>query len=69
MTEPDAIKVMTDVAIRRKPHTRTEVKTALSVLEPASGSKEIDPKDARRRDEVRKAAAAVPPAVGRVSDR
>ena len=34
MTKEEAVQVMTDVATKRKPHSRSTVQVALAVLEP-----------------------------------
>jgi len=35
MTKDEAVKVMIDIATHRAPHNRSELKEALSILEPA----------------------------------
>ena len=41
MTKDEAVKVMTDVATKRYPHSRTKIQDALAVLE---GAPKAEPK-------------------------
>ena len=49
MTKDEATLVMTDVALHRKPHTRSDIKKAKEVLEPHPGPGEVHPKNAANR--------------------
>lgn len=47
MKKDEAVKVMTDVALRRKPHSRAAIKIALATLEPSANPlASPSPKDA-----------------------
>ena len=55
MTKDEATKVMMDVALQRKPHTRAAIQIATAVLDPPM-KKGLDPTDAAHRAKAASAA-------------